>query len=260
MDYRFFEEARLSQRAKVPWGYRRSVRWLPRIGDIVPDFRADTTQGPLAFQDWAEGSWVVLFSHPLAFTAVCTTEMASLAAREAEFAQRGARLLGVSSSAPEAARAWVADIARIYGLHLSFPLIADPRAQLCDLFGMVHEKQSETCAIRKTLVIGPDLRIRAIFEYPMLVGRSSDETLRVLDAIQTAEAYNLATPADWQPGDDMVLLPPAYGPPATAPGSAAPRRFADYLATVPDPAHPAPDLVPDPLPERPAAPARAAVA
>ncbi|EPX84865.1 Peroxiredoxin [Rubellimicrobium thermophilum DSM 16684] len=245
MDYRFFEEARLAHQAKVPWSYRRSVRWLPRIGDIVPDFRAETNQGPIVFHDWAEGSWIVLFSHPLAFTGVCTTEIAALAAREGEFAQRGARMLALSSSSAEAGRKWVADIARIYGFHVTFPLIADPEGRLCNLFGMLHEKQSESCAIRKTLIIGPDLRIRAIFEYPMVVGRSSDEMLRVLDAIQTAEAYNLATPADWQPGDDLVLLPPEYGPPAIAPGAAMLRHFAPYLATVADPEHPAADLVAD---------------
>ena len=235
MDYRFFEEVRLSRRARVPWGYRRSVRWLPRIGDIVPDFQADTTQGPISFHDWAEGAWVVLLGHPLAFTAVCTSEMAGLAALAPDFARRGAKPLVISCSSVEDGRAWAEDIARIYGVGIPFPMIADPQARLCDLFGMLHEKQSDRCAIRKTLVIGPDLRLRALFEYPMRVGRSTEETLRVLDALQTAEAYNLGTPADWQRGDDMLLLPPEMGPPAIRPDGRW-RRFAAYFTTV---AHPA---------------------
>ncbi len=240
MDYRFFEEVRLSRQARVPWGYRRSVRWLPRIGDIVPDFRADSTQGPLAFHDWAEGGWTVLFGHPLAFTAVCTTEMAALAALAPDFARRGARLVGLSCSPVEEARAWAAEIARLYGVGVSFPLVADPQARLCDLFGMVHEKQSPHCAIRKTMVVGPDLRLRALIEYPMRVGRSSEETLRLLDALQAAEAYNLGVPADWREGDDLVLLPPEMGPPAVPPDRGW-RRFSDWFTSV---AHPAPAAAP----------------
>jgi len=200
VDYKLFEEIRLSQVAKVPYRYSREVRWLPQIGDVVPDFNVDSTKGPISFHKFAEGNWVFLFSHPAAFTPVCTTEIASFATFAKDFEARGVKLLGISKSTIADQIRWHADIETIYDMHVTFPMIADEAGMLINLFGMLHNKQSPEWSIRKSIIIGPDLKIRMIFEYPILIGRSSDEMLRVIDALQTADTYNVATSADWRKG------------------------------------------------------------
>ena len=234
MNYEFFKEARLARLARVPLRYRRQVRWLPRIGDLIPDLSVDSTQGPLRLHDWAKGRWLILFSHPAPFTAVCTTEIAALASLQAEFDARGARLLGVSTGSLDEQRRWHDVVRRLFGFEVTFPMVADEDGLLANLFGMIHEAQSPDRTIRKTFVVGPDLRLRAITEYPMSVGRSTDEALRLLDALQTAETFNLGVGADWQKGDECLVLPEAFGPPRFGAGAAA-RPLASYLQTVADP-------------------------
>ena len=234
MDYKLFEEIRLSQVAKVPYRYSREVRWLPQIGDVVPNFNVDSTKGPISFHKFAEGNWVFLFSHPAAFTPVCTTEIASFATFAKDFEARGVKLLGISKSTIADQIRWHADIETIYDMHVTFPMIADEAGMLINLFGMLHNKQSPEWSIRKSIIIGPDLKIRMIFEYPILIGRSSDEMLRVIDALQTADTYNVATSADWRKGDDCLLLPSFLGEAKFAYGSAW-RKFRSYLSTVVDP-------------------------
>lgn len=219
-------------RVEVPTGYTATTPWQPRIGDIFPNFWANTTQGPISLHSWAEGKWVFLFSHPAAFTPVCTTEIADFNAVQEEFAARGVKILGMSHDDCATISAWLEDIGKVFDLKINIPMIEDPQGLLATTFGMVHPKEHPERSIRKSFIIDPALRLRMIFEYPIWVGRSTIETLRVIDAMQVKDRYNVGTPADWEPGDPCLLptgqtdaqLDHAYGPIRT--------KVRSYLQTV----------------------------
>lgn len=156
----------------LPKAYRRSVKWLPRIGDIVPNFVLPSTQGDIDFWSWAEGHWVLLFSHPAAKTPVCTTEIAALAAMRKDFEKLGTKVLGLTGSSVDEQLEWHKDIESLYNTSVWFPTMADEGGGFASLFGMVHEKESETWPVRKSFVLDPQMKIRMIFEYPVFVGRS----------------------------------------------------------------------------------------
>jgi peroxiredoxin (alkyl hydroperoxide reductase subunit C) len=191
---------------KLPTALRRTVRWLPQIGDIFPDFSVGTTQGDLNFWDWAEGSWIHLFSHPAARTPVCTTEMAAIASLAEEWQAANVRHLALSGSTLDEQREWHDDIARLFGLEVGFPCAHDAGLQLSRLFGMIHAKSDATRPIRKSFLIDPAMRVSMLFEYPIFVGRSIEEMLRVVKALQLHAETRAATPADWQ-GGDMAIIP-----------------------------------------------------
>lgn len=203
---------------RTPLPSSAATPWVPQIGAVIPDFQAESSQGPVSFHDWTQGSWVLLFSHYSAFSPVCTTEIALLAACQPEFRRRGVKLIGVSSTSAAEQRRWQADIETIYDAEVDYPIIADTARVISDMFGMVHRQQSADCAIRKSIIVDPDRRIRVILEYPVVVGRSIDEILRVIDALQMADAYNVGTPVDWQPGDNVLILPAAFGEAKFDPG------------------------------------------
>lgn len=208
MGMQFFSgRGRNGEAIRLPLAYRKKVKWLPQLGDIFPDFTTETTDGPLRFHDWAEGGWTFLFGHPGAFTPICSTELAGFAAAERDFEERGVKLLAVSVDDVQRLRDWRADVEAIFEVDIGFPSASDTSGILADAFGMVHPKQSEACPIRKSFLIDPELKLRMIFEYPRAVGRSTDEVLRVIDALQAFDRYDLGTPADWQPGDDMLVPP-----------------------------------------------------
>lgn len=193
-----------NNRLFLPGSYRKSVSWLPSLGDIFPDFQADTTQGPLRFFDWAEGHWTYAFSHPAAMTPVCTTELLALSAASQDFEKRGVKLLGFSGSSLEDQRTWHDDIRRLFGVTVDYPFVADTSNRMARSFGMMHDKESATWPIRKSFILDPQMRIRMIFEYPVYVARGTDEILRVIDALQVQDQTGLAVPADWMPGDDLL--------------------------------------------------------
>lgn len=188
----------------VPPAYAKTVKWLPQIGDIFPNFEATTTEGPLRFFDWAEGHWSFLFSHPAAFTPVCTTEMIALVAAKEDFAQRNVKLLGISGSSVKDQQAWHDDISDKFGFEIEFPTIDDQDGVLSAVFGMIHGKESSIWPIRKSIILDPQMRVRMIFEYPIYVGRSTDEVLRAIDSMQLIDKLDVATPADWQPGEEYL--------------------------------------------------------
>jgi alkyl hydroperoxide reductase subunit AhpC len=209
------------------------------LGDLAPDFSANTTQGPLRFHEWMREHWVVLFSHPHDFTPVCTTELAELARLKPEFDARRTKLLGLSVDTLSSHEAWSHDVYDISGEPLRFPLVADTRAQVAELYDMIHPREHERWPVRALYVIDPQARIRLIEIYPFSTGRNFTEVLRALDSMQLAERYKVVTPADWTPGEDVIispalqdeneikrLFPQGY------------RRFKSYLRVTPDPRTP----------------------
>lgn len=178
-----------------------------RLGDIAPDFEADTTTGTLSFHDWKRGSWAILFSHPRDFTPVCTTELGRAAALKGEFDRRNTRLLGLSVDSVESHEKWRADIADVTGQELNFPVIGDPDRRIATLYDMIHPNASDTFTVRSVFVVGPDNRVKLTLTYPASTGRSFDEILRTLDSLQLTADYSVATPVDWQNGGEVVIAP-----------------------------------------------------
>jgi peroxiredoxin (alkyl hydroperoxide reductase subunit C) len=189
----------------VPMGYRRKVKWLPQIGDIFPNFKVATTKGELNFWDWAEGSYTFLFSHPAARTPVCTTEIAELAKAEARFEKLGTNVLALTGSTIEEQLEWHDDIEQLFQTDVWFPGAEDRGGHLSRLFGMRHEKEHATWPIRKSFILDPQMKVRMIFEYPVFIGRSVDETLRVIAALQLHDRTGFATPGDWYEGDPVLI-------------------------------------------------------
>lgn len=185
------------------------------IGQTAPDFPAETTQGPIKFHDWIDGRWVFFFSHPADFTPVCTTEMGRTAQLGAEFSARNVAPLGLSTDTVEEHMKWIADVDDTQNTTLRFPIVADPDLVISRLYEMLHPEESETAAVRSVFIIDPKAKIRLMMTYPMSVGRNFDEILRVIDALQTCDANKIATPADWRPGDE-VIIPPSVSDAAAA--------------------------------------------
>lgn len=185
---------------------RKTVRWLPQIGDEFPDFTVETTHGKLRFRDWAEGNWTHLFSHPAAFTPVCTTEIASIASYQEEWTRLGVQNLSLTGSTISEQEAWHEEIERIFDVDIEFPSGHDAGQKLAELFGMMHYKESRGCSIRKSFLIDPSMKVRMVFEYPIFIGRSSEEILRTVQALQLRDRSGVATPADWTDGE-MAIVP-----------------------------------------------------
>lgn len=176
------------------------------IGDTAPDFTAETSVGKIHFHDWIGGDWVFFFSHPGDFTPVCTTEVGRTAQLSDAFAKRHVKPLGLSTDGVEDHLKWIADVDDTQHTTVAFPIVADPDCTVARLYGMIHPHESETAAVRSIFIIDPDKKIRLTMTYPMNVGRNFDEILRVIDALQTADAKRIATPADWVPGS-VVIIP-----------------------------------------------------
>jgi len=180
---------------------------LPRINEDAPDFEAKSTHGPLKLSDF-KGKWVVLFSHPADFTPVCTTEFVEFARRSEEFKKRDAQLICLSVDSVTAHIAWVRNIEQHFGVKIDFPVIADLDTKVAQTYGLIHPSASETATVRAVFVIDDKGKIRALIYYPMSLGRNIDEVLRVLDGLQTADGNACATPANWVPGEPVILPPP----------------------------------------------------
>jgi alkyl hydroperoxide reductase subunit AhpC len=178
-----------------------------RIGDIAPDFAADTTTGPINFHDWIGTDWAFFFSHPADFTPVCTTEMGRTAQLAEQFAARGVKPIGLSTDSVEEHVKWIADVDDTQNTTLRFPIVADASLEVARLYDMIHPNESATAAVRSVFIIDPDKKLRLTMTYPMSVGRNFDEILRVIDALQTGDKFKVATPADWVPGQDVIIPP-----------------------------------------------------
>jgi len=179
---------------------------LPKLGEPAPDFEAPTTHGTIRLDDY-KGSWLILFSHPADFTPVCTTEFMAFAQIYPELQKRGVELLGISVDSITSHIAWVRNIEEKMGMKIPFPIIADLNKEVSQLFGMVHPGQSKTETVRCVFVIDPNKIVRAMLYYPLTTGRNMDEIMRLVTALQTTDEHKVATPANWRPGD-MVIVPP----------------------------------------------------
>jgi peroxiredoxin 2/4 len=180
---------------------------LPRINEPAPDFEAKSTQGLLKLADF-KGKWVVLFSHPADFTPVCTTEFVEFAKRSEEFKKRNVQLIGLSVDSVPAHIAWIRNIEQHFNVKVDFPVIADLDTKVSQRYGLIHPAASETATVRAVFVIDDKSVIRALIYYPMTLGRNIDEVLRVIEALQTADTNACATPANWKPGDKVIVPPP----------------------------------------------------
>ena len=178
-----------------------------QLGDIAPDFESDSTEGRIRFHDWIGNGWAVLFSHPKDFTPVCTTELGEVARLKPEFDKRGVKVIGLSVDPVADHRKWAADIEETQGAALNFPLIGDPERKVSGLYDMIHPNANDTLTVRSVFIIGPDKKIRLTITYPASTGRNFDEVLRVIDSLQLTAKYQVATPVNWQRGDDVIIVP-----------------------------------------------------
>ncbi|MGB4859369.1 MAG: peroxiredoxin [Dokdonella sp.] len=178
-----------------------------KLGDTAPNFQIATTTGDIDFHKWAGNSWVFFFSHPADFTPVCTTEMGRTAQLAPEFTKRNTKPLGLSTDSVEEHLKWIKDVDDTQNTTLEFPIVADADKKIAQLYGMIHPGESSTAAVRAVFIIDPNKKIRLTMTYPMSVGRNFDEILRVIDALQTGDKYQVATPADWRPGKKVIIPP-----------------------------------------------------
>ncbi|PTN09369.1 peroxiredoxin [Mangrovibacterium marinum] len=184
------------------------INQMPRIGDMAPDFKANTTYGPIQFSEYNKGSWVILFSHPADFTPVCTTEMSGFAVRSDEFKALNTKLMGLSIDSIHAHVAWVNNVKKNSGILFNFPIIADIDMKVSKLYGMLQPNESETAAVRAVFIIDPTGKVRLVMYYPLNVGRNMDEIVRALKALQTSDKHNVALPLNWVPGEKVIVPPP----------------------------------------------------
>lgn len=178
-----------------------------RIGDTAPDFTQDSSIGKISFHEWAGDSWVVFYSHPADFTPVCTTELGRTAKLKDEFDKRGVKVVALSVDPADSHRTWIEDINETQQCEVDFPIIADADKSVANLYDMLHPNASETVTVRSVFFIDPNKKVRATITYPPSTGRSFAEILRVIDSLQLADSHKVATPVDWQDGDDVVILP-----------------------------------------------------
>jgi alkyl hydroperoxide reductase subunit AhpC len=187
-----------------------------RIGDTAPDFEAQTTEGPIRFHEWIGNNWAILFSHPKDFTPVCTTELGAMAKLKPEFDKRGVNIIGLSVDPVDRHQAWSQDIADVTGAAPNYPMIADTDLKVAKLYDMLPadagdsaegRTPADNATVRYVVVIGPDKKVKLMLTYPMSTGRNFAEILRVVDSLQLTADHQVATPADWQKGDDVIIVP-----------------------------------------------------
>lgn len=189
-----------------------------RLGDEAPNFTAETTEGTIDFHNWLADGWGILFSHPKDFTPVCTTELGAVAKMRSEFDKRNVKVLAISVDPLDSHMGWIGDINETQHTTMNFPIIADPEHKVADLYDMIHPNASDTMTVRSVFVIGPDKKIKLTLTYPASTGRNFAELLRVVDSLQLTSNYQVATPANWEDGEDCIIAP-------AVPDSEVPAKF-----------------------------------
>lgn len=215
-----------------------------QLGDTVPDFEAETTEGPIRFHDWLGDSWAVMFSHPKDFTPVCTTELGYMARMKPEFDKRGVKIIGLSVDNVDNHAKWAMDIEETQGAKPNYPMIGDTDLNVSKLYGMLPEGAGETsegrtavdnATVRNVFVIGPDKQVKLILVYPMSTGRNFDEVLRVIDSMQLTAKHQVATPVNWKHGDEVIIVPALKDEDAKTKFPGGWRAEKPYLRYVPQP-------------------------
>lgn len=206
-----------------------------RLGDTVPDFNARSTEGDINFYEWLDGKWAVLFSHPADYTPVCTTELGSVAKIKPEFEKRGVKVIALSVDDINSHHSWIRDINETQNTEVNFPIIADPDFTVSRLYDFVHPNASEKHTVRSVVIIGPDKKAKLLITYPASTGRNFNEILRVIDSLQLTADHSVATPANWNQGEDVIVLPaiPTEEIPAKFPKGH--KVIKPYLRTTPQP-------------------------
>ena len=206
-----------------------------RLGDVAPDFTAETTEGKINFHEWLGDSWGVLFSHPADFTPVCTTELGVTAKLKEEFEKRNVKVLAVSVDPVDSHHEWIKDINETQNTNVNFPLIADENKEVASLYDMIHPNASDKATVRSVFIIGPDKKIKLMLVYPASTGRNFNEILRVIDSLQLTAYHSVATPANWQDGQDCVILPAVKDEEIPEKFPKGHTRIKPYLRTTPQP-------------------------
>ncbi|MFC5271271.1 peroxiredoxin [Adhaeribacter terreus] len=206
-----------------------------QLGDIAPDFTAETTEGFIEFHQWLGNSWGVLFSHPADFTPVCTTELGAVAKLKSEFDKRNTKVIAVSVDNVESHKSWISDINETQNTSMNFPIIGDEDKKVANLYGMIHPKANDTLTVRSVFIIGPDKKIKLMLTYPASTGRNFQEILRVLDSLQLSAKYSVATPADWKDGEDVVISNAIKNEDIPAKFPKGHREIKPYLRMTPQP-------------------------
>jgi len=183
-----------------------------RLGDIAPDFTQQSSQGPISFHEWLGDSWAILFSHPADYTPVCTTELGATAKLVSEFKKRNVKAIALSVDPVESHHGWIKDINETQATEVQFPIIADADRKVSTLYDLIHPNASTTATVRSVFIIDPHKKIRLTLTYPASTGRNFNELLRVIDSLQLTEYHSVATPANWEDGQDVVILPSITDP------------------------------------------------
>ena len=205
------------------------------LGDVAPDFTAESTQGPIKFHEWIGNGWAILFSHPKDFTPVCTTELGYMAKLKPEFDKRGVKILGISVDPLGSHEKWSKDIQETQGTAPNYPLIADPERKVANLYGMIHPNALDTLTVRTVFVIGPDKKVKLMITYPASTGRNFDEVLRVVDSLQLTAKHQVATPVNWKSGEDVIIVPALSDEDAKKKFPSGWKTLKPYLRVVPQP-------------------------
>jgi alkyl hydroperoxide reductase subunit AhpC len=206
-----------------------------RIGEVVPDFTAQTTEGAIKFHEWIGDSWAILFSHPKNFTPVCTTELGYMAGLKPQFDKRNVKVIGLSVDTVDSHQKWAEDIKETQGNALNFPVIADLDQKVARLYDMIHPEVSDIFTVRSVFVIGPDKKVKAMITYPASTGRNFDEILRLVDSVQLTAKHSVATPVNWKQGDDCIIVPALSDEQAKEKFPGGWKTLKPYLRIVPQP-------------------------
>ena len=216
------------------YSQQKATNYL-RLGDIAPDFTAETTQGVMQFYEWVSNSWVILFSHPGDFTPVCTTELGVVASLKPQFDKLNVKVIGLSVDSLGTHKRWIADINETQSTTVNFPIISDPKFEVANLYGMVHPNAMEKATVRTVFIIGPDKKVKLMLTYPASTGRNFDEIVRVVESLQLTAKYSVATPANWKYGEDVIIVPSVKDEDIPAKFPKGYKRIKNYLRITPQP-------------------------
>lgn len=206
-----------------------------QLGDVVPDFTQESSQGTISFHEWIGDSWAVLFSHPADFTPVCTTELGTVASLKPEFDKRNVKVIALSVDDVESHKGWIGDINETQNTTVNYPILADSDRKVADLYGMIHPSSLNNLTVRSVFIIDPNKKLRLTFTYPASTGRNFDEILRVIDSLQLTDYHQVATPANWKDGEDCVVVPSIPTEEARAKFPKGVKEIKPYLRMTPQP-------------------------